>query len=139
MPFTQEKLRAMLNLLADEKQAHAVAYLLSKAAAEDKELVADFIAKNLGPANGNAKDRGRQQEANADCDDEKFDPSDGHYYLAKVCHTTALARLVSMNGYDKLWLPKSQCKLLGYKGGKYYRMWIKDWIAREKGILEWAE
>ena len=53
--ITSNKLIAVLNMFADERQAHAAANILRQGAANSNQLVADFITNGLGPSVRNYK------------------------------------------------------------------------------------
>jgi hypothetical protein len=165
MPLSKDKLRAVINMLADEKQAHAAAHVLRTQAAENKVLVVDYIlnllvAEDLAFIRAKLKEvdqerqrqeRERQQRERqererqergrqntwTDVGDENFNPRGGHCYLVDIHYETERAYLIGVN--PDIWIPKSQSRLIGDNGHGKCRLWIKDWIAREKDIRHLAE
>jgi hypothetical protein len=131
MKLTGAKLRAVLNMLSDEKQSHAAAHIISKAAQDAKTLVADFISENLG-----------LNEPQRDFDNgSAFDPSRGFYCSVVIIRDTDRAWLLSRNIMEEgsIWIPKSQAHVVKAEGDRVYRFWISFWIARQKDIMDWRE
>jgi hypothetical protein len=150
----KDRLRAIINMLADEKSAHAAAHILRNEAAKSKLLVSDFIleclaAEDLALIRAKLKEmeqerqrqererqeRERREQARdpwTDVDDEHFNPRGGRYYLVDIIYETDRAYLIAVD--PDIWIPKSQSKLFQQVSATKHRLWVKDWIAREKNI-----
>jgi hypothetical protein len=143
MKLTGEKLRAVINMLADEKQAHAAAHILTEAAKETKDLLADFISNNLGTKNTKVKDIPKRPphppvHTNVDEDGMAFDDEEGFYCTVEILHRTERAILVS-NNEQQVWLPKSQSHVINHYFADCFVIWITCWIAKQKDILDWRD
>lgn len=58
----------------------------------------------------------------------------GDEYVFKILHETGGAWLVTDDHNREIWLPKSQCDLVGEDDG-YVTMFVPEWLAIEKELI----
>lgn len=137
MTLSREKLRAVVNLLSDEMQAHAAAHLLTKAAKERGVLIADLIAEALAdaPAAPSASEPPSFQDVS------EIHPAFGKRINADlyglrtwVIRETDRAWLAEWPGQSEIWLPKSQCDHCGQDAQGRTILIIPMWLVKKKGL-----
>ena len=134
-PLVGTKLARVVNMLADEGQAHAAAHIIAAAAKEAEMLVADYLAAHL-------KAKAAKLAGDSDWDDA---PGDWIIVEVYVVAVTEKAVLVFHDPHDdQHWLPKTQIKLAmddwrSLRAGVTVTMKMSRWIAAKKDILDWAE
>jgi hypothetical protein len=130
------KLRKIVNMLADPGSAHVAANLLATEARERHCLVADLIAETLAPPS-------MATPTFTDVRTESDNPFAGigqridrdHYGLQSyVAHETPKAWLVEGPDGEQVWLPKSQCEHHGEDPSGRIVFTLPVWLAKAKGF-----
>jgi hypothetical protein len=138
MALSGDKLRKVVNMLAEPMQAHAAAHLLSVEAKERGVLVADLIAGALAPP-----PMATPSYAAPSFNDVSENPYAGigkrinldHYGLrAFTLHQTPKAWLVEGPSGESVWLPKSECAHRGEDPEGRTIFIVPMWLARKKGF-----
>ncbi len=133
MTLTPQKLRAVVNLLADPLQAAAAANILATEAAQRKLLVADLVAEAMSPApaapswrNVATVDEGGPYVRRIDADHVGL--------VSEIKYSTEKAWLVETPNGGETWLPKSQCQEHGEDALGRAILVVPKWLARRAGI-----
>jgi hypothetical protein len=147
MSLAGPKLRAVINLLSDERQAHAAAHVLAEEAKRRGVLVADLIAQALAPATPEPPPARQAQPpeprfhdvgGNADVTVAVGKQISSQVYglQSEIRRETDLAWLVRspIDGSD-VWIPKSQAERHGTDPVGRSIFVMSAWIARKKGFL----
>ena len=149
MSLSAQKLRGVINLLADPMQAASAAGILAKEAKERGVLVADLIAQATvptpTPSAPRAPDPGAAAPPAAPTwrDVEPID--DGGPYVrridfehvglvAEIIHETDKAWLMETPSGGEAWLAKSQCQHHGEDPNGRAILVVPRWLARKIGV-----
>lgn len=140
--LTDDKLRKVVNLLADPLQSHVAAHILREAAKERGVLVADLMSTLTPPSMATP----RSQPSYGPFDDAStYDVSlprsigkrlneDSYGLQAFIKHETNRAWLVQTPGGDEIWLPKSQCQHHGNDQEGRAILILPMWLVRKKAF-----
>jgi len=124
----RSKLIAVLNLLADEGQAHAAAYALAKVAVADHKLIADYFIDALQIPEPPERPKAVRE-------------NDGAWIVVAIIARTEKAVLVEAIGWededDSVWLPRSQIKTRCVED-EDCEVWVPTWLLKAKGVEHWA-
>jgi hypothetical protein len=138
MSISRDKLRAIINLLSDERQAHAAAYRLAQEAKERGVLVSDLIAEVLAPASATASATASAPPF-SDIDDgisafgKKVNPL-AYGLRTTINRETEKAWLVEWLDGSEIWLPKSQCSHRGEDAQGRSILIIPMWLLNTKAL-----
>lgn len=58
-----------------------------------------------------------------------------HDFVCQIKFETAKAWLVTSDGEDEIWLPKSNCELEKNRDGRTWTATIPEWLAMEKNLI----
>jgi hypothetical protein len=135
--FSDAKLPSIINLLADERQAHVAAHALAEEAARRKMLVADLVM-SLAPS----RTAGPHPPKFSDVDDNRIDVAVGKkinfntYGLrAEILGETARAWRTRTPRGGETWLPRSQVEHHGEDTVGRGIFILPVWLARREGFL----
>jgi hypothetical protein len=150
--ITDDKLRKVVNLLADPLQAHAAAHILAEAAKERGVLVSDLMGALAAPSMTTPHNQSYGPTAYDVDDDDPFDDDygvhdvglprstgrrineDSYGLQAFIKHETNKAWLVQTPGGDDIWLPKSQCQHHGNDAEGRAILILPMWLVRKKAF-----
>jgi hypothetical protein len=146
--ITDDKLRKVVNLLADPLQAHAAAHILAEAAKERGVLVSDLMGALAAPSMTTPRN---PSYGPSPVYDDPFDDystydaglprsigkrinEDSYGLQAFIKHETNKAWLVQTPGGDEIWLPKSQCQHHGNDAEGRAILILPMWLVRKKAF-----
>jgi hypothetical protein len=131
MTLTVDKLRAIINLLSDERQAGNAARILAREAQERRVLVADLIAEALAPAVKLPSPSSPAFTA-ADVDGPLCRRVNHEWFglRSRVLDETMKAWLVELPDGAREWLPKSRVQHHGDDPQGRGIFIIPVWLAR---------
>jgi hypothetical protein len=134
--LSAQKLRGIVNLLADPLQAGAAANILAQEASRRGVLVADLIAQTAAPE-ASAQTRSRKRQDVEPVDDGgpyiKLLAGDMVGLVTEVVHETPRAWLVDLPSGAEAWLAKSQCSHHGEDQSGRAILILPHWLARKIG------
>jgi hypothetical protein len=149
MSLSDSTLRAVINMLADERTAHVAMQKLRDAAAQRRMLVADLIASVASGTTSSAPSAPSTSSASRPAPPSPpSDPSDAievaigkridrNFYglVSEIIRETDLAWLVRMPGGGECWLPKSQTEHRGEDPIGRAILIVPTWLARKKNFI----
>jgi hypothetical protein len=134
MTLTAARLRAMVNLLADQRQAHAVANLLAEAARARGMLISDLVAEALTSSSGASTSAPTFSEIDdADRTTAIESPINANFFglRTQILGETPKAWLARTPARGEVWLAKSQVEHHGEDAAGRAILIIPTWLARK--------
>jgi hypothetical protein len=136
MPRTNEQLRKIVNMLADERQAPVALNMLRAEAEERRVVVSDLLAALAPAAAPGAEARVLEETDSLELAIGQRIDHRSYGLRSEIKHETDKAYLVrSPVGGPDVWLPKSQIDYRGEDAVGRAILILPTWLARKHGFV----